>query len=302
MAAHAQGTPSWVEAQLPDIEAGRRFYGGLFGWSFDTARHEALLGGRRVAGIIPKRDGRMPTTWTLYLAATDAGTVAARIKAAGGRMVMEPYPVGPFGIRALASDPGGAVFGVRQAGDENGFTVTGEPGTFCWVEVHTREPAAVDTFYAAVFGWLGHPQGLVPPTPSQAQAPSQAPTPSQAPPPSPSAEYRLWSPPGTRSPGADTAFGGRAVMPAAVPAAFPGHLLVHFAARDCDETCDAATRLGARVVLAPRDTPHGRTAVLDDDQGARFAILTRPPRQPRQPRPPQPSRPPHDQGTSPGQC
>ncbi|MFE7413550.1 VOC family protein [Streptomyces laurentii] len=259
MAAHAQGTPSWVEAQLPDIEAGRRFYGGLFGWSFDTERHEALLGGRRVAGIIPKRDGRMPTTWTLYLAATDAGTVAARVKAAGGRMVMEPYPVGPFGVRALASDPGGAVFGVRQAGDENGFAVTGEPGTFCWVEVHTREPDAVDTFYAAVFGWLGHPQG----------GPAA---------PSPTAEYRLRSPPGTRDPGADTAFGGRAVMPAAVPAAFPGHLLVHFAARDCDETCDAATRLGARVVLAPRDTPHGRTAVLDDDQGARFAILTRPPR------------------------
>ncbi|MFG2114820.1 VOC family protein [Streptomyces sp. NPDC048718] len=254
MGVHAQGTPSWVEAQLPDLEAGRRFYGGLFGWSFDDDRHEALLDGRRVAGIIPKRDGRMPTTWTLYLAASDAGTVAARIKDAGGRMVMEPYPVGPFGVRALAADPGGAVFGVRQAGDENGFAVTGEPGSFCWVEVHTRAPDAVDTFYATVFGWLGHHQ----------TEPGPA-----------AADYRLWSPPGTRSPDTATAFGGRAVMPAAVPAAFPGHLLVHFAARDCDETCDTAARLGGRIVLAPRDTPHGRTAVLDDDQGARFAILTR---------------------------
>lgn len=155
MAVRTEGTPCWVDAQLPDLEAGKRFYGELFGWTFDPERDEALLDGRRVAGLLPKRDGRMPTTWTLYLATQNAGTLATRIKAAGGQMVMEPYPVGPFGVLALAADPGGAVFGLRQSGGDDGFETVGRPGSFCWMEVYTRRPEVVDTFYATVFGYLG---------------------------------------------------------------------------------------------------------------------------------------------------
>ncbi|MFG2870674.1 VOC family protein [Streptomyces sp. NPDC048338] len=257
MAVFTEGTPCWVDAQLPDLEAGKRFYGGLFGWTFDADRDEALSDGLRVAGLMPKRDGRMPTTWTVYLATRDAGTLAARIKAAGGQMIMEPYPVGPFGVLALAADPGGAVFGLRQAGDDEGFEKTMRPGSFCWMEVYTRERDAVDTFYASVFGYLGR----------QVEADEEGRD--------SGFDYRVWSPPGSRT-GDDTAFGGRAVLTEAFPAAMPGHILVYFAVRDCDETCATAVRLGGRVANPPFDTPHGRIAVLHDDQGARFAVLAEP--------------------------
>ncbi len=177
MAVRTEGTPCWVDAQLPDLEAGKRFYGELFGWTFDPDRDEALLRGRRVAGLVPKRDGRMPTTWTVYLATENAGTLAARIRAADGRMVMDPYPVGPFGVLALAADPGGAVFGLRQAGDDDGFAAVNEPGAFCWMEVYTRRPDAVDTFYATVFGYLGRQAD-----PEEEGA-------------GPGPDYRVWSPP-----------------------------------------------------------------------------------------------------------
>ncbi|MFH8622720.1 VOC family protein [Streptomyces vietnamensis] len=255
MAVRTEGTPCWVDAQLPDLEAGKRFYGELFGWTFDPARDEALLGGRRVAGLVPKRDGRMPTTWTLYLATEDAGTLAARIKAAGGQMVMEPYPVGPFGVYALAADPGGAVFGIRQEGDPDGFEVTNEPGAFCWMEVHTRRPDDVDTFYATVFGYLGR----------QADAGQEG----------GGVDYRVWSPPGSR-PGGGSAFGGRAVITDDFPAEMPGHVLVHFAVADCDEACETTVRLGGRIVTPAFDAPHGRVAVLHDNQGARFAVRAEP--------------------------
>ncbi|MGW5420897.1 VOC family protein [Streptomyces sp. NPDC003943] len=255
MAVFTQGTPCWVDAQLPDLQAGKRFYGELFGWSFDPDRDEARLRGRRVAGLLPKRDGRMPTTWTVYLAVGDAGIAAERVKAAGGRMVMEPYPVGPFGVLALAADPGGAVFGLRQAGDPDGFEVVDEPGAFCWLEVHTREPDAVDTFYASVFGWLGRQTAPADPTNPAA------------------ADYRVWSPPRSGAGAWPAAFGGRAVITEAFPAELPGHVLAHFAVRDCDTACATAVRLGGRVTTAPADTPHGRTAVLQDNQGARFAVL-----------------------------
>ncbi|MFF0437343.1 VOC family protein [Streptomyces sp. NPDC004327] len=256
MAVFTQGTPCWVDAQLPDLPAGKRFYGELFGWSFDPDRDEALLRGRRVAGLLPKRDGRMPTTWTVYLAVGDAGTAAQRVKAGGGRMVMEPYPVGPFGVLALAADPGGAVFGLRQSGDADGFEVVDEPGAFCWLEVHTREPEAVDTFYASVFGWLGRQ--------SEPQDPAG---------PGPAPDYRVWSPPRSGAGAWPAAFGGRAVLTDAVPAELPGHVLAHFAVRDCDAACATAVRLGGRVLTDPHDTPHGRAAVLRDNQGARFAVL-----------------------------
>ncbi|MEU8621276.1 VOC family protein [Streptomyces sp. NPDC048623] len=262
MAAFAQGTPCWVDAQLPDLEGGKRFYGELFGWGFDPARDEALLRGRRVAGLVPKRDGRMPTTWTVYLAADDAGEMAARVKAAGGQMIMEPYPVGPFGVLALAADPGGAVLGLRQAGDADGFEVTGEPGSFCWMEVYTREPAKVDTFYATVFGWLGR---QVDPADEGRGA---------------DFDYRVWSPPGSRPDDETAVFGGRAVITDAFPAEMPGHVLVYFAVRDCDEACATAVRLGGRVAEGPVDTPHGRIAVLHDNQGARFAVLAEPAAEP----------------------
>ncbi|MER6099544.1 VOC family protein [Streptomyces sp. NPDC001728] len=257
MAVRIEGTPCWVDAQLPDLEAGKRFYGELFGWTFDPARDEALLRGRRVAGLLPKRDGRMPTTWTVYLATGNAGTLASRIRAAGGQMVMDPYPVGPFGVLALAADPGGAVFGLRQQGDENGFGITNEPGAFCWMEVYTRRPEAVDTFYATVFGYLGR---QVDPDEGGGDA---------------GFDYRVWSPPGSR-PGDDSAFGGRAVITDDFPAEMPGHVLVHFAVADCDEACATTIRLGGRVATPPYDTPHGRVAVLHDNQGARFAVLAEP--------------------------
>ncbi|MEU2548595.1 VOC family protein [Streptomyces roseolus] len=257
MAVYTEGTPCWVDAQLPDLEAGKRFYGELFGWTFDDDRDEALLDGRRVAGLLPKRDGRMPTTWTVYLATRDAGTVAARVKAAGGQMVMEPYPVGPFGVLALAADPGGAVLGLRQSGEDDGFEVINEPGSFCWMEVYTRRPGPVDTFYASVFGWLGRQA-------DPAEEGKEA-----------GFDYRVWSPPGSR-PDDDTAFGGRAVITDAFPAEMPGHVLVYFAVRDCDEACATTVRLGGRVAEPPVDTPYGRIAVLHDNQGARFAVLAEP--------------------------
>ncbi|MEU8761159.1 VOC family protein [Streptomyces sp. NPDC048659] len=265
MAVFTQGTPCWVDAQLPDLEAGRRFYGELFGWTFGPGRDDALaadalLDGARVAGLLAKHDGRMPTTWTVHLATRDAVALAARIEAAGGQLVMAPYPVGRSGVRALAADPGGAVFGLRQPGDgagDDGFEAVNRPGAFCWMEVYTRVPEAVDTFYATVFGWLGR------------QADPAAEGRDGA------FDYRVWSPPGSR-PGDDSAFGGRALMTGAFPAELPGHVLPYFAVRDCDTACATTARLGGRVATPPFDTPHGRIAVLHDNQGARFAVLAEP--------------------------
>ncbi|MFE4371446.1 VOC family protein [Streptomyces sp. NPDC056835] len=264
MDAFAEGTPCWVDVSLPDLEAGKRFYGELFGWTFGRARGMddghytvAFSGGRRVAGLIAKRDGRMPTVWTIYFATPDADALSVRIRAAGGQLVREPMAVGRFGVMALAADPAGAVFGLWQTGGDLGFEKTGLPGSFCWTEVYTRDKERVDPFYERVFGFRGKDL------------------------PGSGVDFRLWSPAGS-APGTEreSAIGGRSVITDAFPAELPGHFLSYFSVEDCDETAATVVRLGGRVTAPPFDIDYGRMAGLLDNQGAYFAVLAEPKREP----------------------
>ncbi|NBM18998.1 VOC family protein [Streptomyces sp. GC420] len=255
MAAYPDGVPCWADAALPDVEAGKRFYGEVFGWTFDEspAREygfytNAFLDGRRVAALAPKSDGRMPTVWSVYLAASDARATAERIREAGGRVIMEPLRVGPHGTMAVAADPSGAVFGLWQAGEHTGFEVEGEPGSYAWTEVYTRDKEAVDPFYESVFGFGGFDL------------------------PDASIDFRTWSPAGEKA-GPETAIGGRSVISSAMPAEMPAHFLVYFAVADCDGTAEHIARLGGRITREPFDTPYGRMSVVSDDQGAVFAVI-----------------------------
>ncbi|WP_197287770.1 VOC family protein [Streptomyces apocyni] len=252
---YPEGAPCWVDALLPDVEAGKRFYGELFGWTFDErvgpeyGRYvQAYSEGKAVAALAPKRDGRLPTVWTVYFATPDARAVAARIRDAGGQLVTEPIPIGPYGTMALATDPEGAVFGLWEGGAHHGFEKKGEPGSFCWTEVYSRDPALVDAFYEGVFGYGGfdlEDAGV---------------------------DFRTWSLPGSE-PGPDTAIAGRSVVAGSFPAEMPAHFLTYFTVSDCDAAAAHVERLGGRVKAAPFDIPYGRMAALVDNQGAAFAIL-----------------------------
>ncbi|MGW3647043.1 VOC family protein [Streptomyces sp. NPDC000878] len=151
--AGTEGVPCWVDAQLPDVEAGKRFYGELFGWSFQEKEGlvQALCDGEPVAALAHKTDGRMPTVWTVYFATPDAHALVARIHAAGGQVITAPVPVGDLGTTALVTDPDGAVFGLWQAGTHPGFGRRHEPGTFAWAELYARDTAVVNTFYGNLF-------------------------------------------------------------------------------------------------------------------------------------------------------
>ncbi|WP_055569207.1 VOC family protein [Streptomyces atriruber] len=275
---YAEGVPCWVDAMLPDVEGGKRFYGELFGWTFDAGAGapgaayghyaQAYRDGLPVAALAPKADGRMPTVWTVYLASPDAAALAGRIKGAGGSMITDVMSVGPFGSMGLAADPEGAVFGLWQGGTHHGFGKQREPGSYCWTEVYARDKDLVDPFYEQVFGYGGLDLDLD------------------------GEDFRIWSPAGAE-PGPDTAIGGRGLLPGPtsatpssaapapaapvsdryVPARMPAHFLVYFSVADTDASAATVTRLGGRVQAPPTDTPYGRIAVFTDNQGATFAVL-----------------------------
>ncbi|WAU85637.1 VOC family protein [Streptomyces sp. Qhu-G9] len=243
-AAFAEGVPCWIDAQLPDVEAGKRFYGGLFGWTFEpfegvreadspyAAAVRADLDGDAVAALVPKRDGRMPTVWTVYFATPDAPDLADRIRKAGGQIITAPVPVGPYGTAGLAADSEGAVFGLWEGGTHPGFGRGHRTGAFGWTELYARDTATADAFYPGLF------------------------------------RDALFGPGTIRS-------FGRAHISDVFPAEMPPHFLVHFDVADCEAELGTVTRLGGRVQVPPFGTSYGRVAVVSDNQGASFALLQR---------------------------
>ncbi|MFI6059030.1 VOC family protein [Streptomyces sp. NPDC051286] len=299
MAAFPRSAPCWVDAQLPDLEAGKRFYGGLFGWTFRAgdaawgAYAEALSDGKLVAALAAKQDGRMPTAWGVYFATDDIVATVALIRQEGGQVITEPVRAGRAGVLGQAADPGGAVFGLWQAGDRSGFEKQNEPGSFCWTEVYTRQKGRVDAFYEKVFGFLGTDLGESGTDHGEpgtgdgdadngdtgggdtAESGSAESGSGGAGASEPGVDFRMWSPEGTE-PGPATAIGGRSVITDAFPAEMPSYFLVYFAVADCDAAAETAVGLGGRVSAPPFDIPYGRMAVLHDDQGAEFAVLQPP--------------------------
>jgi predicted enzyme related to lactoylglutathione lyase len=232
---YVEGVPCWVDAQLPDVEAGKRFYGGLFGWTFEE-RYGGSVWARRegdpVAALARKADGRLPSVWTVYFATPDAEGLADRIWAAGGQVVTAPMPVGDLGTAALVTDAEGAVFGLWQPGSHAGFGRRHEPGTFAWAELYVRDTEIANTFYGGLF------------------------------------HDALFGP------GAHPDF-GRALISDVFPSEMPPHFLVHFRVEDCEEVLRTVGRLGGRVQAPPFEASYGKVAVVTDNQGASFAVLER---------------------------
>ncbi|MFD8870707.1 VOC family protein [Streptomyces sp. NPDC059590] len=284
MAAFAEGVPCWVDAMLPDLAAGKRFYGELFDWTFGAGEPryghytQAFHNGRNVAALVPKPDGRLPTVWNIYFAVRDAAATAARIRAAGGRLISEPTRIGDFGVMVTAVDPGGAVFGLWQAGSHPGFEEHGTPGSYGWMELRTRDPERVDAFYRAVFGYGtvrlgkgsdGRSDGRSGEGPGEASGEASGEGSEGR---AGGADVVLWVDRGVPAePG--RAIGARAAMGDRFPAEMPAHFLTCFVVADCDEAARTAPELGGRLLNGPEATPYGRFAVLADNQGALFAVV-----------------------------
>ncbi|MFE9450715.1 VOC family protein [Streptomyces sp. NPDC006739] len=235
---YGEGVPCWVDAQLPDVEAGKRFYGELFGWSFARPPAAygssvwALLDGSPVAALTPKTDGRMPTVWTVYFATPDAEGLARRVTAAGGQLVTAPLPADGLGTAALVADPDGAVFGLWQAGAHPGFGRRHEPGTFGWAQLYTRDIDRANDFYGGLFHDALFGSGAAP-------------------------DF------------------GRAPVSDVFAAPMPPHFLVHFRVADTAAALGAVSRLGGRIQAGPFEASYGTVAVVSDGQGASFALLER---------------------------
>lgn len=94
------------------------FYGEVFGWSI---QHLPELNYRMVqtggegginGGIMSPQEGPWPGNMALYIRVDDLDAYAARIRAAGGTIVVDKQPIPGMGTLSLFADPEGRVLGM----------------------------------------------------------------------------------------------------------------------------------------------------------------------------------------------
>jgi uncharacterized protein len=248
---YATGTPCWVDVTSPDLDRTTSFYSDLFGWEPEQdPRPEAggytmfRKNGKYVAAGSPPPPGSegMPPHWTTYIASDDVDATAARVREAGGTVLMEPFDVFDAGRMTVAQDPTGAVFGVWQAGAHQGAELANEPGTLAWNECQTTDAEAADAFYRAVFGYEIDTADMG------------------------GTEYRVLKVDGR---------GVAGMMPIGPQMGdVPPNWSTTFAVEDADAAVAKAEELGGRVLVPPFDIPEvGRYAVVQDPVGAVFGVL-----------------------------
>ncbi len=245
MSRYEPGSPCWVDLGTPDVPAATRFYGDLFGWQTREGYGGYgffLKDDAAVAGYGPLGQADRPPAWSMYVCVGAADRVAANVRDAGGRTLAEPMDVMAQGRMAVFADTEGAAFGVWQPGEFPGAGVIGEPGSFVWIELASRDLDAARRFYHQVFDWN------VPTEPVAASG------------------YREFDLKGRE-------IGGMLPMGPQFPPDVPPNWLVYFAVTSCDDTADRVAGLGGRVLMPGTTVSAGRFAVLADPQGAAFGVL-----------------------------
>lgn len=158
------GKVIWNDLVTDDFEAAKRFYGGLFDWTFSAARtidgNEYVVarnGDVFVAGILgveARSDGTKISRWLPYLSVRDVDDAVAR-SVSGGSVVAVAAREVNLGRVAAIIDPEGAVVGLATSdiGDPDDSTTRAAPGRVVWSELLSRDPAAAAEFYRLLAGF-----------------------------------------------------------------------------------------------------------------------------------------------------
>ena len=249
---HHVGKLVWADLVTPDLDAAKRFYGGVFGWTFsDMANAQdnyavAYVGGRPVAGLLqratPAREHGHPV-WLSFLAVRDVDATSRTALAHGARVVFASRSYPGRGRQAVLRDPAGAVFGILASSSGDPADVLAEPGEWIWSSLQVHDPATDAGFYRAVMGYDIY------------DVPSDD-----------SRRHSILSSDGFARASINA-------FPDDTPGRHP-HWLGFVRVRDVASVASRAVALGGQVLLEPRPDRHGgQLAIIADPIGAPIGLM-----------------------------
>ena len=242
----------WYDLATSDVDAARKFYCDVVGWTHQDVSQGAhpyglfKVGEAGVAGLMPYPDGMRPPfpVWTGYIGVADVDAMANRVKEAGGVVHRGPTEV-PGVIRfAVVADPQGAVFIIAKGLEAQPMPKlpVGTPGTMGWRELFAADWEKDFVFYEKLFGW----------TKAQAHDMGEMGT------------YQLFAA------GADP-IGGMMNKPPQMPRSWWNYYINVDA---IDSAKDRVEKGGGSVLMGPMEVPGGQWVLqARDPQGGHFSLV-----------------------------
>jgi hypothetical protein len=160
MTATHLGRVLWRETMTKDLEKAKRFYGGLFGWSFENFAGGdpndpypmIKVSGKTVGGMMAMKPGMsMPCYWTSYVSVADVDASCGAAKAGGGAVPWGPVDIPSVGRMAMVAGKDGACLSIMKA-EGDGMAPGGRPGVgeFCWETLSAANVDEAKTFWTKV--------------------------------------------------------------------------------------------------------------------------------------------------------
>jgi predicted enzyme related to lactoylglutathione lyase len=159
---HHAGKMLWADLVTPDLAAAEKFYGGLFGWTFqpvhagDISYAVAMLDGRPIGGLVEKAipaGQHQQSAWLTFLAASDIDS-AKKVAVSHGAKVLSDIKSYPMrGRQIVLSDPEGAVFALLASSSGDTPDYLAATGDWIWTSLHAKDAGAEAAFYQNLLGY-----------------------------------------------------------------------------------------------------------------------------------------------------
>jgi len=152
----------FMELISPDIESAKRFYSGLFGWTFQTTTSgnldyaEAYINDYPIAGLIQKKildNEHRQSAWLTFISVGDIDAAKTLAVQHGAKVLVAPKDVPDRGRQAVLLDPEGAVFAMLTSNSGDPSDVLSVPGEWIWSSLLSSDPDAGAAFYQALFNY-----------------------------------------------------------------------------------------------------------------------------------------------------
>lgn len=114
------GAMTWNELMTRDTASAMKFYGELFGWTFqkvDNMDYYMVMNNGRVNGgimALSEEWGDAPASWMVYFSVADIEDAVAKVNANGGKVINGINDAEGIGRFAIIADPCGAQCSVIQ--------------------------------------------------------------------------------------------------------------------------------------------------------------------------------------------